>query len=64
VQDEKGCTSRNGALEVVRLLLEHGDVEVKGNDGLTAWQLVAKEGHDEIGAPRFGNFATLGIISV
>jgi ankyrin repeat protein len=39
----------DGALEVVRLLLEHGaDVEVKINVGLTALQLAADEGHDEV----------------
>jgi ankyrin repeat protein len=38
-----------GALEVVRLLLEHGvDVEAKDNDGKTAMQVAAEEGHDEV----------------
>jgi ankyrin repeat protein len=44
------CTGLvNGALEVVRLLLEHGaDVEAKDNDGKTALQVAAEEGHDEV----------------
>jgi len=38
-----------GALEIVRLLLERGaDVEAKKNDGKTALQYAAQEGHDEI----------------
>ena len=31
------------------MLLEHGaDVEVKGNDGMTALQGAAEEGHDKV----------------
>jgi len=38
-----------GALEVVRLLLEHGaDVEAKYNDGKTALQEAADRGHDKV----------------
>jgi ankyrin repeat protein len=41
--------SYDGALEVVRLLLEYGaDVEVKNNDGQTALQYAAERGHDEV----------------
>ncbi|KAI0280041.1 ankyrin repeat-containing domain protein [Russula aff. rugulosa BPL654] len=54
VQDQIGFTplhtaSGYGALEVVRLLLEHGaDVEAKGTDGKTALQVAADRGHDEV----------------
>ena len=38
-----------GALEVVRVLLEHGaDVEVKTNDGHTALQFADGEGRDKV----------------
>jgi len=41
--------SYNGALEVVRLLLEQGaDVEAKDEDGKTALQQAGDRGHDEI----------------
>ena len=41
--------SSNGALRVVRLLLEHGaDVEAMGNDRMTALQEAAYRGRDEI----------------
>jgi ankyrin repeat protein len=41
--------SSNGALRVVRLLLEHGaDVEAKNNVDKTALQIAADEGHDEV----------------
>ena len=37
------------ALEGVRLLLEHGaDVTAKGDDGMTALQEAAENGHDEV----------------
>jgi ankyrin repeat protein len=43
------CASFNGALEAVRLLLEHGaDVEKKDIYGQTALQVAAEEGHDEV----------------
>jgi ankyrin repeat protein len=54
LQNKHGWTplhraSINGALEVVRLLLEHGaDVEAKDNDGETALQVAAYKGHDEV----------------
>ena len=54
-QDHDGRTplhwaSDVGALEVVRVLLEHGadDVEVKGNDGMTALQEAAERRHDAV----------------
>ena len=41
--------SLNGALKVVRVLLEHGaDVEVKRNDGMTAFQEAALAGRDKV----------------
>ena len=43
--------SSNGALRVVRLLLEHdaaADVEAKNNVDKTALQIAADEGHDEV----------------
>jgi ankyrin repeat protein len=41
--------SFEGALEVVRLLLEHGaDVEVKDYYGKTALQEAADRGHDKV----------------
>jgi ankyrin repeat protein len=38
----------NDLKEVVRLLLERADVEAKDNDGKTALQFAAVEGHDEV----------------
>ena len=41
--------SYHGAQEAVRLPPEHGaDVKAKNNDGKTALQVAAGEGHDEI----------------
>jgi len=40
--------SYNGALEIVRLLVEHdADVGAKDKDGKTALQVAAKEGYNE-----------------
>jgi hypothetical protein len=52
--------SENGALEVVRLLLEHGaDVEAVNGDGETALQVVGKTRYREVNQGRRGGITKL-----
>ena len=53
VQNQSGWTplhlaSFYGALELVRLLLEHGGVDMEHDGGQTALQVAAEEGGDEV----------------